>query len=275
MAERSHSQCRIGASDRHADPRLTRREALATIALGTTAIVFDFSRLATRLEPDTAFASGDATMPSTPVALAGNNVAAPLPFAAGSLHGLSERMIASHYENNYGGAVKNLNRIEQELAKINADTPPPVVAALRDRELTFRNSKTLHEAYFANLGGDGQRSGAIETELAAAYGATARWEEQIRLTALGLGGGSGWVTLGYELNTGALRTCAGGNHTQVLASSVPLLVLDMYEHSYQMDYGAAAAKYVDAFFANVKWDEVNRRLERAQRASAVLRGSKT
>jgi Fe-Mn family superoxide dismutase len=138
----------------------------------------------------------------------------------------------------------------------------------------FRNSKNLHEAYFANLGGNGKRSGAIEAEIAAAYGTTARWEEQMRLTALGLGGGSGWAILAFELDTGALRTFAGGNHTQVLATSLPLLVLDMYEHSYQMDYGAAAAKYVDAFFANANWDEVNRRLERAKAASAALGGTR-
>ena len=213
-------------------------------------------------------------MPSTPTALTAANAVLPLPFAAGSLTGLSERMITSHYENNYGGAVKNLNRIEQELAKVSADTPPPVVVALRERELTFRNSKALHELYFGNLGGDGKRSGAVETEIAAAYGTTARWEEQMRLTALGLGGGSGWAILAYELDTGALRTFAGGNHTQVLASSVPLLALDMYEHSYQMDYGAAAAKYVDAFFANANWDEANKRLERAKAASAALAGIK-
>ncbi|HEY2773954.1 MAG TPA: Fe-Mn family superoxide dismutase [Candidatus Binatia bacterium] len=211
---------------------------------------------------------------STPRALAGTNATVPLPFAAGSLGGLSERLISSHYDNNYGGAVRNLNRLEQELAKINSETPPPIVAALRDRELAFRNSKSLHEAYFANLGGNGKRSGAIEAEIAGAYGTTARWEEQMRQTALGLGGGSGWAILAYELDTGALRTVAGGNHTQVLALGAPLLVLDMYEHSYQMDYGAAAAKYVDAFFANVTWDEVNRRLERARSASAAIRGAK-
>jgi Fe-Mn family superoxide dismutase len=48
--------------------------------------------------------------------------------------------------------------------------------------------------------------------------------------------------------------------------------MDMYEHSYQMDYGAAAAKYIEAFFQNVRWDEVNRRFERAQRLAAALRG---
>lgn len=208
---------------------------------------------------------------SVPVALAGTHAPVPLPFAPGSLNGLSERMISSHHENNYGGAVRNLNRAEQELSRITAETPPFVVAALRDRELTFRNSKTLHEAYFANLGGDGRRSGAIETALGHAYGTTARWEEHIRATGMGLGGGSGWAILAFELDTGALRTFSSGNHKEVLATSVPLLVLDMYEHSYQMDFGAGVARYLDAFFANVKWDEVNRRFERAQRASAALR----
>jgi len=197
----------------------------------------------------------------------------PLPFAAGSLTGLSERMMTSHHENNYGGAVKNLNRVEQELAKIDKDTPPFAVAALRERELGFRNSKALHEAYFANLGGDGKRSGAIEAALAQAYGTSSRWEEHARSTGMGLGGGSGWVVLAFELDTGALRTFGSGNHTQVLGTSLPLLVLDMYEHSYQIDFGAGVARYIEAFFANVKWDEVNLRLERAQRASAALRAT--
>jgi Fe-Mn family superoxide dismutase len=208
-----------------------------------------------------------------PVALAGGHTVVPLPFAPGSLNGLSERMISSHHENNYGGAVRNLNRAEQELSRITAETPPFVVAALRDRELTFRNSKTLHEAYFANLGGDGRRSGAIDAALGQAYGTTARWEEHIRATGMGLGGGSGWAILGLELDTGALRTFSCGNHKEVLATSVPLLVMDMYEHSYQMDFGAGVARYIDAFFANVKWDEVNRRFERAQRAGVILRGT--
>jgi Fe-Mn family superoxide dismutase len=181
-------------------------------------------------------------------------------------------LITSHHENNYGGAVKNLNRTEQELAQINADTPPFVVTALRDKELTFRNSKTLHELYFANLGGNGKRSGAIDKALAESYSTTARWEQQFRATGAGLGGGSGWAILAYELDTGSLRTIAAGNHTQALALSVPLLVMDMYEHAYQMDFGAAAAKYIDAFFANVNWDAVNARLERAQQARTALRG---
>src|SRR6266481_5343719 len=95
-------------------------------------------------------------------------------------------------------------------------------------------------------------------------------EEHFRATGSGLGGGSGWVMLSFELDTGSLRTAWSGHHTQALATGFPLLVMDMYEHSYQMDFGAAVPRYLDAFFANVQWDEVNARFERAQRLRAAL-----
>ncbi len=257
---------------------ITRRELLGAIALASTAVMAPgcastASTIAPPNAPRPDHARGGSNMPNT-TALSASNTVVPLPFKPTSLRGLSERLITSHHENNYGGAVKNLNRVEQELAQITKDTPPFAVSALRERELTFRNSKTLHEAYFANLGGDGRRSGAIDSALAGAYGTTGRWEEQFRMTGMGLGGGSGWVILGYELDTGVLRTAWSGNHTQVLATSVPLLVMDMYEHSYALDYGADHARYIDAFFANVLWDEVDLRFERAQRAAAALRASR-
>ncbi|HTV25221.1 MAG TPA: Fe-Mn family superoxide dismutase [Polyangiaceae bacterium] len=256
------------------DSDLSRRDAFTTLALGGAALLAGCSSAAAPVAPEPRRGDGR-PQPGTAAAipaLPGNHTPVPLPFAPGALNGLSEKLIASHHENNYGGAVKNLNRVENELAAINADTPPFIVSALRERELTFRNSKTLHEAYFGNLGGDGKRDGAIESAIASAYGTSARWEQQMRATALGLGGGSGWAILGLELDTGALRTTASGNHTQVLATSVPLLVMDLYEHSYQMDFGAAVARYIDAFFANVNWASVNARLERAQRMSALFSG---
>lgn len=251
---------------------LSRREALTSLAIGGAALI---TGCAPAPEPQSP-APHPAPSPNAmtiPTSLTGRHAVVPLPFAPGSLNGISERMIASHHENNYGGAVKNLNRAEEELSKITAETPPFVVAALRERELTFRNSKALHEAYFANLGGNGRRSGAIEAALSQAYGTTARFEQHIRATAMGLGGGSGWALLVFELDTGALRVVSSQSHTQAAATGFPLLVMDMYEHSYQMDFGAGVARYVDAFFANVQWEEVNRRLERALKMSAIARGS--
>lgn len=207
-----------------------------------------------------------------PSALAGNHQLRPLPFNPARLKGLSERLIVSHHENNYGGAVRNLNRTEQELARVTKDTPPLLVAALKERELTFANSATLHELYFGNLGGDGRAGGGIERAVARAYGSFGRWEELFRLTGLGLAGGSGWVILAYDFQRNDVRTFWSGNHAQACVYARPLLVLDMYEHAYALDYGAAAAKYVDAFFENVNWEEVDRRLERVEKVAADARG---
>jgi Fe-Mn family superoxide dismutase len=151
-----------------------------------------------------------------------------------------------------------------------SDAAASVRCRLVERDVGADDPKALHEAYFANLGGDGRRSGAIETGLGEAYGSSSRWEEHFRATGSGLGGGSGWVMLSFELDTGSLRTAWSGHHTQALATDFPLLMMDMYEHSYQMDFGAAVPRYLDAFFANVQWDEVNARLERAQRLRAAL-----
>ncbi len=200
----------------------------------------------------------------------GRHAPKPLPFDPTKLSGLSERLIISHHENNYGGAVKNLNKVEEELARVTADTPGFVVGGLKERELTFTNSVILHELYFANLGGSGQASGRIQKDLGSAFGTIARWEELFRATGMSLAGGSGWTILDFNFHTGDLRTYWSGNHTQALAFGQPLLVMDMYEHAYQMDYGAAAAKYVDAFFRNINWDEVSGRLERARAAAAKL-----
>src|SRR5438552_9702344 len=192
----------------------------------------------------------------------------PLPFDPSKLRGLSERLIVSHHENNHGSAVKNLNLTEEELARVTKDTPPLLVAALKERELTFANSATLHELYFGNLGGDGNPCGPVADAVSRACGSFARWEELFRLTGMGLAGGSGWAVLAWDFQRGEVRTYWSGNHTQACAFGQPLLVLDMYEHSYALDYGAAAAKYVEAFFQNIKWDEVNRRFQSAQRRSA-------
>jgi Fe-Mn family superoxide dismutase len=131
----------------------------------------------------------------------------------------------------------------------------------------------LHELYFGNLGGDGKAAGGVQQALASAYGGFPRFEELFRATALSLAGGSGWTILDFCFQSGDLRTYWAGNHTQSVAFGAPLLVLDMYEHSYHIDYGSAAAKYVDAFWTNVQWAEVDRRYARVQKAAQALRSS--
>jgi Fe-Mn family superoxide dismutase len=242
---------------------ITRREALVALAAaGSAAALAGTGRSA--LADDRAGAS---------VQLApGKHELVPLPFDPGKLRGLSERLLVSHHANNYAGALKNLNKVEEQLATVTKDTPGFVVAGLKERELAYTNSVILHELYFGNLGGDGKPAGAIEQALAAAFGGFGRFDELFRATGMSLAGGSGWTVLDLSFQTGDLRIYWSGNHTQSVATGAPVLVLDMYEHAYAIDYGAAAAPYVDAFFANLHWEQVNRRYERARKAAQALKG---
>lgn len=187
----------------------------------------------------------------------------PLPFEAKSLKGLSEKLVQSHWENNYGGAIKALNIVRGRLTQALADanTPPYVYNGLKREQLIRTGSVVLHELYFANLGGSGQAPADLRTRIAQSFGSFDTWENEFRKIGAGLGGGSGWVVLAHNHRLNLLENYWMADHSTASADSTPLLVMDMYEHAYQMDYGAAAAKYIDAFFANLQWDAVAARLQ--------------
>jgi Fe-Mn family superoxide dismutase len=254
---------------------MNRRELVQAMAMGGATILAAGTVKAEApkaAEPKAAAPGAAAEKPAEVApAFAGKHEPKPLPFNAAKLTGLSEKLITSHHDNNYVAAVKNLNKVEAELARVDKDTAAFLVGGLQTSALTYRNSMILHEHYFGNLGGDGKASGAIEKAIAAHFGSFAAFELHLRQTGTSLGGGSGWAVLGYDFHDDALRLFWSGNHTQALAFTQPLVVMDMYEHAYQMDYGAAAAKYIDAFFANVNWDEANKRFERAKKAAAALK----
>lgn len=205
-----------------------------------------------------------------PMAFAGTHEPRALPFDPAKLTGLSERLIQSHWENNYLGSVRALNMIETRLAAAMADPdlPPVVYGGLKREELHRTGSVVLHEHYFGNLGGDGKPGGEIAQALAAAFGSVDLWEAEFRRTGLSLAGGSGWCVLVYNLHTSELHNHWAWDHMHGAVAGVPLLALDMYEHSFHIDYGSAAAKYVDAFMQNVNWEEVDRRYRRARRMTA-------
>ncbi len=101
------------------------------------------------------------------------------------------------------------------------DSAPFIVAGLKERELTFRNSARLHELYFGNRGGDGKLGSGLVDAAASEFGSIARCEEMLRVTAMGLAGGSGWVVLGWDLHRDALAISWSGGHTHNLAACLP------------------------------------------------------
>jgi Fe-Mn family superoxide dismutase len=187
----------------------------------------------------------------------------PLAFDPAKLNGLSERLIRSHWENNYGGSVKALAIVKTRLAQAagDKDLPPYVYNDLKREHLIRTGSVVLHELYFDNLGGSGQAGHGEREAIAQAFGSFDAWEAEFRRIGAGLGGGSGWALLGFNMHTRQLENYWMADHAHAPAATLPILVMDMYEHSYQMDYGAAAAKYVDAFFQNIQWEAVASRIE--------------
>jgi superoxide dismutase, Fe-Mn family len=186
-----------------------------------------------------------------------------LPFDPAKIKGISEKLLVSHYENNYSGAVKRLNAITAQLAGLDvAAAPVFVVNGLKREELIATNSMIIHELYFDGLGGEGDPKGALAEALKKDFGSVERWKAEFSAVGKALGGGSGWVMLSYSPRDKRLVNTWAADHTMTLANGRPILALDMYEHAYQMDYGARAAAYVDAFMQIIRWDNAGALFER-------------
>jgi len=186
-----------------------------------------------------------------------------LSFDPSKVKGLSEKILTSHYENNYIGAVKRLNVITAQLASLDiAKAPVFVINGLKREELLATNSMIIHELYFDGLGGEGDPAGSLADAINRDFGSLARWKAEFSATGKALGGGSGWVLLSYSPHDKRLVNSWAADHTMTIAGGRPILALDMYEHAYHMDYGAKAAAYVDAFMQGIRWSNAATLFER-------------
>jgi len=190
----------------------------------------------------------------------------PLSLDPRSIKGVSEKVLVSHYEINYLGAVKRLGAIRAQLAELDFTKASSfAVNGLKREELIALNSAILHELYFDSLGSGGAPSGALLDALTRGYGSVERWRTEFSAIGKAEGGGSGWVILAYVPREKRLVTQWAADHTTTIAGGRPILVLDMYEHAYHMDYGAKAGAYVDAFMEAIAWDNVVKLYEQASR----------
>jgi Fe-Mn family superoxide dismutase len=225
------------------EPALDRRDILtggALLSLGATAIAPAVARAATASPPPHSF---------TPI---------PLPFDPKTIAGLSERLLVSHHENNYVGAVKRLGTITTQFAALDPATAPGFqINGLKREELLAWNSMILHELYFAGLGAPSRPGKPLAAAIERDFGSDARWRAEFAGMGKALGGGSGWVLLTYSHRDNRLVNQWANDHTMTLAGATPVLALDMYEHAYALDYGAKAGAYVDAFMATVNWTKAD------------------
>ena len=136
--------------------------------------------------------------------------------------------------------MRRLNAIRGELEALDpAAAPGFVLNGLKREELIATNSMLLHELYFDGLGGGGGLpDGALAEAIARDFGSAERWRAEFMAMGRALGGGSGWVVLTRSPRDGTLTNVWAADHTHSLAGGTPILALDMYEHSYHIDFGA-------------------------------------
>jgi len=219
------------------DPNLDRRQLVGVAALLAAAP-----------------AAGAQAAPSNDAGAAYSPKPAPMPFDPKAVPGLSEKLLQSHYDNNYTGAVKRLGAITAQFAALDpASAPGFQLNGLKREELIAWNSMILHELYFAGLGAPSRPGARLAGAIERDFGSDARWRAEFAGMGKALGGGSGWVLLTWSHRDRRLTNQWAADHTMTLAGATPILALDMYEHAYAMDYGAKAGAYVDAFMGATDW----------------------
>lgn len=187
-----------------------------------------------------------------------------LPFQ--SLPGLSERQVSEHYEVLYKGYVNKVNEIREKIKTASIESVNTTYAELRELKLeeSFAlNAVKLHEKYFSGLGGDGTVTEKVKTWIEKDFSSFEKWQTEFR--ALGMGA-RGWVVLYYDWQEMRLSNSLADWHSHgAIWNTTPVLVLDVYEHAYFLDYGTKRKDYLDSFFANINWEAVENDLNQIER----------
>jgi Fe-Mn family superoxide dismutase len=179
------------------------------------------------------------------------------------MEGFSETLLKNHFTL-YQGYVTNTNRLAELLAEMakGGKIGTPEYAELKRRMGWEFNGMRLHELYFENLGGKGalDKSGKLGKKLAEDFGSVEAWEADFRGT--GAMRGIGWAILYQDSQTGKLMNQWINEHdVGHPAGCLPILVLDVFEHAFMIDYGLRRADYIASFFKNVNWKAAEGRLK--------------
>ena len=179
------------------------------------------------------------------------------------MEGFSDTLLKNHFTL-YQGYVTNTNKVADKLAAMAADGKfaEPEYAELKRRFGWEFNGMRLHELYFATMGGSKpvNPDGKLGKALAAAFGSIEAWEKDFRGT--GAMRGIGWVILFQDNVSGSFFNVWVNEHDMGhLAGCTPVLIMDVFEHAFMIDYGLKRADYIAAFFKNIAWDAAEARLK--------------
>lgn len=193
----------------------------------------------------------------------------PLPYDAGSLKGISQKTVEIHHGKLYAAYVNKSNEIKDKLIEIvtggkaEGNQIVSELRSLKNGESFANNGAYLHENYFAVLGGDGVPRGEIVRELERKYGSFDKFK--IYFSACGMAA-RGWAILAWDMHEKELRifTCDAQNHGGIWGA-IPILAMDVYEHSYFIDSGSDRPAYIKTFFDNLNWDKIEEFFQKAKK----------
>jgi superoxide dismutase, Fe-Mn family len=176
--------------------------------------------------------------------------------------GFSETLLKNHFTL-YQGYVTNTNKVLDALDAMlkEGKTGIPEFAELKRRVGWEFNGMRLHEYYFENLGGKSpiNKEGKLGKKLAEQFGSYDNWEKDFKAT--GTMRGIGWVVLYQDITNGKLINVWINEHDVAhLAGCNPLLIMDVFEHAFMIDYGLKRADYIESFFKNIDWAAVEARI---------------
>lgn len=179
------------------------------------------------------------------------------------MEGFSETLLKNHFTL-YQGYVTNTNKLADTLAQMlkEGKTAVPEYAELKRRFGWEFDGMRLHEYYFENLGAKEAigNSGKLAKKLTDAFGSYEEWEKDFK--GVGAMRGIGWVTLYQDMASGNLFNCWINEHdVGHLVGCNPILILDIFEHAFMIDYGLKRADYITAFFKNINWKAAEGRLK--------------
>jgi len=180
-----------------------------------------------------------------------------------AMPGFSERQILEHFNVLYKGYVNKINEVREKLPMANrqeANATYSEYRGLKKGETFAMDGVILHELYFRNLGGmGGMPHGRLLSQIENDFGSFNGWLQDFRAAGMAA---RGWAVLAFDPRDMRLHNYLQDAHDQgVIANTTAMLVLDVYEHAYFIDYGTKKADYIAAFMQNVDWMAAERRWE--------------